>query len=365
MKVLLLSDINSEHTEKWALGLASRGIEVGLFSFTKASYNWYENQKNIVLLNTPTIEPYTESVISKFSYFKFVGPLKKCIAQFKPDVVHAHYATSYGLVGALSGFSNYVISAWGTDVMKFPQKNWLNKFILKYNLNRTKAICATSHTIESYLKQVTSKKITVIPFGVDITDFIRKDVPSHFDKGTFVIGCIKSLEKLYNIDVLIDAFYELKQKYQDKPLQLLIIGTGSEKQQLESQVIKLGLQKDVIFAGRIPFNKVSEYFNMITVLANISDYESFGVSVIEAMACERPVIATNTGGLKEIIDNDTLGTLVEIGNVQQTAQAFERHLLDLDYTLQIGKNARKKVVELYNWEDNLTQMISVYSQISK
>ena len=58
---------------------------------------------------------------------KFVGTLKTAIAQFKPDVVHAHYATSYGLIGALSGFHPFVISAWGTDVMKFPQKNFINK----------------------------------------------------------------------------------------------------------------------------------------------------------------------------------------------------------------------------------------------
>ena len=128
MRVLLLSDTYSEHTEKWALGLASKGIEIGLFSFNKASYAWYKNNENITLLFEPTQKINTNGLLNKFAYLKYLLPLKKAIKQFKPDVLHAHYATSYGLLGALSSFQPYVISAWGTDVMKFPQKNFINKF---------------------------------------------------------------------------------------------------------------------------------------------------------------------------------------------------------------------------------------------
>ena len=177
MRILLLSDTYSEHTEKWALGLASNGIEVGLFSFNKASYAWHQNQKNIFVLFEPAEKLDTSS---KLSYLKFVGSLKKAIAQFKPDVVHAHYATSYGLIGALSGFHPFVISAWGTDVMKFPQKNFINKAILKYNLRKADAICATSNTIKEFLKPVTDKTVNVIPFGVDVNTFCKKEVNSLF-----------------------------------------------------------------------------------------------------------------------------------------------------------------------------------------
>ena len=74
-----------------------------------------------------------DNIINKLFYFKFVKLLKTAIKKFTPDVLHAHYATSYGLIGALSGFHPFVISAWGTDVMRFPQKNFINKFILQYN----------------------------------------------------------------------------------------------------------------------------------------------------------------------------------------------------------------------------------------
>ena len=362
MRILLLSDTYSEHTEKWALGLASNGIEVGLFSFNKASYAWHQNQKNISVLFEPNEKLDTSS---KLSYLKFVGSLKKAIAQFKPDVVHAHYATSYGLIGALSGFHPFVISAWGTDVMKFPQKNFINKAILKYNLRKADAICATSNTIKEFLKPVTDKTVNVIPFGVDVNTFCKKEVNSLFEKNTFVLGSIKPLEELYNTDVLIKAFAALKNKHSDKALKLLIIGDGSQMESLKQLSSQLGLDSDVKFTGRIAFSEISIYYNMLDVLVNISDYESFGVSVIEAMACEMPVIATNTGGLKEIIENSTFGSLVEVGNVEQTTLEMEKYLLDGGLKERVGKAARAKVIEKYNWTNNIKQMIDVYSQLTK
>lgn len=362
MRILLLSDTYSEHTEKWALGLASNGIEVGLFSFNKASYTWHHNQKNISVLFEPAVKLDTSS---KLSYLKFVGSLKKSIEEFKPDVVHAHYATSYGLIGALSGFHPFVISAWGTDVMKFPQKNFINKAILKFNLRKADAICATSNTIKEFLKPVTDKVVNVIPFGVDVNLFYKKEVSSLFEKNTFVLGSIKPLEALYNTEVLIKAFAALRKKHSDKALKLLIIGEGSQMESLKQLSYQLGVDTDVKFTGRIAFSKISNYYNMLDVLVNISDYESFGVSVIEAMACEKPVIATNTGGLKEIIENSTFGSLVEVGNVEQTTLEMEKYLLDGELKERVGKAARAKVIEKYNWTNNIKQMIDVYSQLTK
>jgi L-malate glycosyltransferase len=362
MRILLLSDTYSEHTEKWALGLSSSGVQVGLFSFNRSSYPWYENNNNITVLFEPSEKLDTSS---KLSYLKFVRTLKKIIKKFQPDVVHAHYATSYGLIGALSGFHPFVISAWGTDVMKFPQKNIFNRTILKYNLRKADAVCATSHTIKEFLKPVTNKLIHVIPFGVDVDEFCEKEVDSLFGKESFVIGCIKALEELYNIDVLINAFAVLTSRNRSKSLKLLVIGVGSQERKLKKMVSDLKLEDDVVFTGRIAFSEISNYFNMLDVLVNISDYESFGVSVIEAMACEKPVIATNTGGLKEIIENSTFGSLVEVGDVEQTANEMEKYLLNPDLKRKVGKAARTKVIERYSWSNNIKQMIDLYSQLIK
>ncbi len=366
MRILLLSDTYSEHTEKWAIGLADKGIEVGLFSFNKASYPWFSNHKNITLLYQANKKINADgNVLSKLSYLKLVRKLKASIKIFKPTILHAHYATSYGLIGALSGFHPYVISAWGTDVMKFPQQNFINKAILKYNLHKADAICATSATIQNYLRPVTSKKVTIIPFGVNIAEFCKKEVTNLFDKTTFVIGSIKPLEELYNIHILIQSFSIIKLKYPTKNIKLLIIGEGLQETNLKKLVATLQLTNDVVFTGRIAFNQIPTYFNMLDILVNISDYESFGVSVIEAMACAKPVIVTNVGGLKEIINSDTIGLKVDVGNVEQTTTAIEKLITDKELYERISINARKHVVKHYNWENNLQTMIDEYTKLLK
>lgn len=363
MRIILLSDSASEHTEKWALGLASNGVEVGLFSFNKATYPWYLNKKNITLLFENDEKLASDNISDKLSYFKFTFPLKKAIRKFKPDLVHAHYATSYGLIGALAGFHPFVISAWGTDVMKFPQKGFINKAILKYNLKQADVLCATSNTIKDYLKPVTEKNVHVIPFGVDVNVFNSKKVTSLFDEDDFVIGSIKGLEEIYNIDILIKSFHQLKQKHHSKKIKLLIVGVGSQESSLKTLVAQLQLTNDVVFTGRVPFAQISDYFNMLDVLVNISQYESFGVSVIEAMACEVPVIVTNTGGLKEIVETEEYGSLVNVGDVNQTTDELEKYLLNESYRLEIGKKAREKVVAKYSWQNNILQMIDIYKTL--
>lgn len=357
MKVLLLSDTYSEHTEKWALGLADCGLEIGLFSFNKAAYEWHQH-KNITVFFEPERKINAEKSLTKLAYLKYVTVLKKIIKHFKPDILHAHYATSYGLVGALTNFHPYIISSWGTDVMKFPHKNFVAKSILGFNYKMADLLCATSYTISDYIKLVTDKPVSVIPFGIDTEKFKPQKVESLFKNGEFVVGSIKPVETIYNINILIQSFATLHLKYPN--MRLLIVGDGTASKSLRELSKTLGVEDKVTFTGRIPFHEISTYYNMLDVLVNVSEYESFGVSVIEAMACGKPVIVTNVGGLKEIVCDETLGLKVEPGNIEQTASAIATLMNNKEQYEKISVNAREHVMKNYNWENNLKQMIRAY-----
>lgn len=360
MKVLLLADIDSEHTEKWAIGLAERGISVGIFSFNKASYEWHHHQ-NITVFFEPEKKINAESTLTKLAYLKYVTVLKKIIKHFNPDIVHAHYATSYGLVGALTGFHPFVISSWGTDVMKFPNKNFVAKSILKYNFKNADLLCATSYTISEYISKITKKNVEVVPFGIDSGQFKPAKAESLFKEEDFVIGTVKPLEKLYNQEQLFEAFARLKPKYPH--IRLLIVGSGSLEEKLKQKAIDLKLENDIVFTGRIPFAEVNKYYNMMKIMVNISEYESFGVSVVEAMACEVPVIVTNVGGLKEIVKNDSLGLKINNPVAEETAAAIERLINDEKLRHEIAVNSRRHVLANYEWKSNLECMIQLYNRV--
>jgi L-malate glycosyltransferase len=102
---------------------------------------------------------------------------------------------------------------------------------------------------------------------------------------------------------------------------------------------------------------------MIDVFVNISEYESFGVSVIEAMACGIPVVVSNVGGLKEIVRDESLGLRVEPGNIEETTLAIERLLKDKNLYNELSINGREHVSKYYNWDQNLSQMILSYKSL--
>jgi glycosyltransferase involved in cell wall biosynthesis len=198
----------------------------------------------------------------------------------------------------------------------------------------------------------------VVPFGVDTEVFSPQKVVSPFKPGDFILGSIKSLEKIYNVDVLIKSYALLVPKFPF--LKLLIAGEGAEEKKLKELAEKLGVSDGILFTGRIPFKDISKQYNSIDVLVNISEYESFGVSVIEAMACEKVVVVTNVGGLKDIVENDALGLKVNVGDVEQTAAALESLIVDKTKYQTIAANARKHVLANYSWENSLQQMLSIY-----
>jgi glycosyltransferase involved in cell wall biosynthesis len=359
MRVLLLADVASGHTEKWALGLAQRGIEVGIFSLNKTEYNWMANEPKVKVLFELKERHVANGIGSKITYFTYVPKLKKVIAEFKPDVVHAHYASSYGLLGSLCKFHPFVLSAWGTDVMKFPQESFMNKKIIRFNLKCADAVCATSDTINKCIQDIFPRKVHVIPFGIDFEVFKPSD--KFKSKDMFVVGAIKSLEKVYNIDVLVKAFALLHSRHSNT--KLLIVGDGTEKKNLTALAKQLQLGDSVEFAGRVPSKETPDHFNRLNCLVNISQRESFGVSVIEAMACKVPVVVSDTGGLKEVVNNGVTGICVEPGNVEQTSKAIEKIMEDKDFTHTMIEKGYESVKERFSWNDNLTSQIKVYESL--
>ncbi len=361
MKVLLLSDTYSEHTEKWALGLAGCGIQVGLFSFNKATYEWY-NHKNITVFFEPEKKINAESTFTKLSYLKYVSILKKIIRHFKPDILHAHYATSYGLVGALSRFHPFALSVWGSDVYDFPKRSRVHKKMLQYNLRKADCLMSTSEVMKTELGKYTKKEILVTPFGVDVKDFCQKYIKDK-KPDTLYIGTIKPIEEKYGIVYIIEAAEILIKRNPDKKYLFSLIGPGSDLDQYQKLIHDKGLSDYFNMTGRIPFSEINYYHNLMDVFLNVSidDSESFGVSTVEAMACEKPVIVTDVGGLMEVVGQGEFGIIIPKKDSLAMADAIERLDNDRNLANELGRKARQHVLKHYDWENNLRNMIENYN----
>ncbi len=366
MKVLMLADPAASHTIKWVNSLSEKGIEIYLFGF--GSYNPSVLNKNVKVetFNTPDkIKAKTDGAVSKIIYFTALKRINSLIKKIKPDILHSHYASSHGLIGALTNFHPYIISVWGSDIYNFPAKTIFHRKIIEYSLIKADKILSTSKTMLLHTKKYTDKNIEVTPFGVDINKFKPMSVQSVFTPDDFVIGTIKSLEKKYGIEYLIKAFSIVKNKLPSIPLKLLIVGSGKLEWYLKNLVNELNLSNDTIFTGHISPVEVPKFHNMLDIYVSLSieESESFGVAILEASACEKPVVVSNVGGLPEVVEHNISGLIVESKNITEAATAIEKLVLDGVLRKKLGKAGRERVTNYYNWEDNVAQMINIYRQL--
>ncbi|MEO0235321.1 MAG: glycosyltransferase [candidate division WOR-3 bacterium] len=364
MKVLILGNLNSVHTVRWINALNDEGLDVYAFGLSGADNR--EIQIPIDKVRDAGIHECAScSTLTKIKYLSALIKLKEFIRSCDPDILHAHFASSYGLLGALSGFHPYVVSVWGADVYNFPRNSFLNREVIKFILMQSDVITSTSKVMAIETRKYTKKQIHVVPFGVDTSIFKPTNVCSIFREDEIVIGTIKALEKKYGIDVLIKAFHILKTRLGNYPLKLLIVGGGSQESELKNLVRVLGLERDVVFTGKVRHSEVARYHNMITIFAalSIDESESFGVAVVEAMACGRPVVVSRVGGLPEVVEDGVTGFVVPPMNPEAAASALQNLITNPELRKKMGLKALERVKSFYDWRSNVKMMIRIYESI--
>tara|TARA_Y100000741_G_scaffold362045_1_gene347097 strand:+ start:4545 stop:5645 length:1101 start_codon:yes stop_codon:yes gene_type:complete len=363
LKIILLSDANSVHTIKWVKSLSQQGLEVQLFSLFEpnkelsksyAKYNVKVNSANL----KPKIKELREPNISKLKYILSFPIIKKMIKNFKPDLIHAHYASSYGFLALLTGFRPFIVSVWGSDIYYFPEKNKINKYLINLLIKNSDTVCSTSFAMKQIIeKEYGRSDVDVIPFGIDLDSFF----PIVKKKKKFTVGTIKSIENHNGIDCLIDAASIVINNYK-KDINFLIVGEGSLKNKMKKKAVDLKVDKKLKFVGFVDHKNVLKYYNDLSLFIAVSTRESFGVSILEAAACEIPSITSNVGGLTEVNVNKITGIVIEPNNPQKLAKSIINLYENEKLRLKLGKGARKRVVEKYNWNSCVDNMINIYKK---
>ncbi|WP_340609316.1 glycosyltransferase family 4 protein [Xenorhabdus bharatensis] len=199
----------------------------------------------------------------------------------------------------------------------------------------------------------------VIYNGVDIDKFkpAHSDVRSKLGihDNTFLLTFAGRLVGWKGMKVAIKAMALLR----DKDVKLLIIGAGEELKQLERKVAELKLEQSVLFHPPVSHDQLPEFYAAgdAGIFPSIGD-EAFGITIAEAMACGRPVIASYIGGIPEVVGNENQsGILVTPGSETAIAEAVN-HLLSLpDRGKDMGKRARQRIETLYTWEHSANRLL--------
>lgn len=352
-KLCILADADSSHTKKWIDYYSTLDYDIYLISMRDTRYKYNDKVKLHV------VKPKEGS---KLNYFFIIPKIKKLIKTINPDIVHSFYATSYGLFGAVSKVKPLVVSVWGSDVYLFPKQNAIFKKILQYVFNSSNVLCSTSRDMAKEIRKYNSdKNIIITPFGVN-TELFKPMEPLFKDKG-ITLGVMKGLEKIYGIDTLIKAVSIVSEKIGKENVRVIIVGDGTEENNLKELAQSLDLNDNIDFVGRVENSQVPYYINKCDTICLCSHSESFGVAALEASACERPVIATGVGGLKEVVKDNITGLAFEDNNEVQLAEKIISIYNNREKAKVMGKQGRQMVLEEYDWENNVKVMKDLYDTL--
>jgi glycosyltransferase involved in cell wall biosynthesis len=278
-----------------------------------------------------------------------VPRLRRLIRDEKYDIIHFHTKRAHALSFWLSRGAprpKCVV----TRRMDYPEtNNWYTRCL--YN-QKVEGVVAISQKIFELLVQagVEPEKIRLIHDGIDPRPF--ESTPNSRDMHTecVVVGMAAVLEERKGHRFVLEAARRLKA--QGCRIQYRLAGDGSLRQSLEKSATKLGLKDDVQFLGFV--SDIPAFLSQVDIFVLPSLFEGLGVSVLEAMAAEKPVIASRVGGLMEVVRDGTTGFLVSPGDAEGLANAIAKLAGDRSLSREMGKKGKARLNEHFT----LAQMAS-------
>lgn len=347
-------------------GLAKRGHKVHFITYSQPSRLDFLNENlfyhEVEFRSYPLFEypPYELALASK---------MVSVVRNERLDLLHVHYAIPHASAAYLAKqilkTENIdipvVTTLHGTDIT-LVGKDASYEPVVTFSINQSDGVTAVSQDLrkETYESFRVAKEIEVIPNFIDLEKF-RKQKKDHFKRaicprGEALIVHISNFRKVKRIGDVIRIFYNLQSRL---PARLLMIGDGPERSAAEAQCRDLGITNEVRFLGKL--EAVEEVLSVADLFLLPSEKESFGLSALEAMACEVPVVSSNTGGIPELNVQGVTGFLSDVGDVD----SMTRHalfILDKANLPTFKANALKRAKE-FDISNVLPRYEAFYSAI--
>ena len=339
---------------------------------------------HFISYNQPArLEAFLENVffhevsIPKYPLFDYApyetalaGKIVEIVRGNKLDLLHVHYAIPHASAALLAkqilAEDNKDIpvltTLHGTDITLVGREASYEP-VVSWSINNSDAVTAVSKSlVEDTMEHFQVKReVLMIPNFIDFDRFNKKP-KEHFKKAIApnnekILVHTSNFRKVKRVDDVIRLFHIVQQRI---PSKLLLIGDGPERSNIEKTCRELKVCDKVTFLGKQ--EAIEEILSVCDLFILPSERESFGLSALEAMACEVPVISTNAGGLAEVNIHGKTGFTSDIGNYEEMAQ-FALELLQNEDKLETFRHAALEQAKKFNLEDIRLQYIELYKKL--
>ncbi|KFC30467.1 MULTISPECIES: N-acetyl-alpha-D-glucosaminyl L-malate synthase BshA [Bacillus] len=324
-------------------------------------------------LNTyhPNIH-FHEVEVNQYAVFKYppydltlASKIAEVAERENLDIIHAHYALPHAVCAYLAKQMlkrniGIVTTLHGTDITVLGYDPSL-KDLIRFAIESSDRVTAVSSALaaETYDLIKPEKKIETIYNFIDERVYLKKNTAAIKEKHGIlpdekVVIHVSNFRKVKRVQDVIRVFRNIAGKTKAK---LLLVGDGPEKSTACELIRKYGLEDQVLMLGNQ--DRVEDLYSISNLKLLLSEKESFGLVLLEAMACGVPCIGTNIGGIPEVIKNNVSGFLVDVGDVT-AATARAMSILEDE---QLSNRFTKAAIEMLENEFSSKKIVSQYEQI--
>ncbi|WP_323142280.1 TIGR03088 family PEP-CTERM/XrtA system glycosyltransferase [Massilia phyllosphaerae] len=297
----------------------------------------------------------------------------RLMRKLRPTVLHTYNlaALEYAFTASMAGVPVRIHAEHGRDAGDphglNPKHNFLRRRIAPF-VDRFIPVSEDLNRWLGEVVRIAPAKTLFIKNGVDTDKYAPGGLPaadSPWQPDDIVIGTVARVQDVKNHRLLVEALARLHARHPALAarVKLSIVGDGPLLPAVRQQVQDLGLQDAVWLPGaRVD---VKSLLHTFTMFALPSLAEGTPVSMLEAMACGLPVVASRVGGIPEVVDDGVQGLLVPVGDVEALAQAMARYALDADLRARHGRAARARVEECFSMRTMLAAYGDLYAGLCR
>lgn len=317
-----------------------------------------KNKQNIHFQSQADLLRYTKAA------YKFA---KVLIKENKYDLTHSFFTVPCGYISLKlkQKFKlPYIVSLRGSDVPYYSERfTFIYKLLMpliKRIWKNAEFVIANSEGLKKLaLRSDPGREIGIIYNGIDIAEF--RPQPELKDPKKFQIICVSRVTPRKGIRFLVQAFKNIAEKFPQA--QLLVIGDGNEKQSLMDLARALELGEKAVFLGLVSHEKLSQYYAKASIFVLPSLNEGMSNTMLEAIASGLPIIATDTGGTKELVKEGMNGFIVPMQDNYAITQKIEKLIENPHMAEQFGIESRRRAEEL-SWKNVAKQYADLYQEVN-
>ena len=352
-RILFFADAASVHTRRWVAAVAERGAEAIIISRQAGEV---PGARQVIVI---------EPGLDKLGWFRALPEVRRearrLMADFKPDLVHGHYVTSYGLWAAACGLSvPKVLTAWGSDILVTPRESRLMRLVVGWSLRHADLITADSlDVVKEIAGYHPSAPVHQILWGAD-TDKFCPGTPAR----DFEVVSLRSWEPNYNIDLIIEAFARFVSLRPHSQARLHLLGGGPMESVLQERVASLRLLQQVRFHGRVGDQAMVDAIQRARVSVSVPARDATPVSVLESMACGLPIIASDLPANRQWID-ERGGWITPVRDVAAVTDALVSAHDHPQQAQAMGLHNRELIEREASRRGQMDRMWQLYAQMLK